>query len=198
MTDVDTVPAENDHHVRYTNANGYDGTVLIEWGTDRRGQALRQAASIRDSGGVVHEIVEVTQQGLLTVDEPATAAPLDLTVRDSTIFRRVRLTQGHIDRGRLPVPPAIREQLAPGETIVVTLYLNPGLRDAGVWSTEQLRAVLTGITWPADITPGTKADVSVQWSDGRTRRVAVIVEAPEPVPVRRRRTRAAKPRVSTR
>ncbi|MEV8439129.1 hypothetical protein AB0425_17280 [Actinosynnema sp. NPDC051121] len=127
-----------------------------------------------------------------------TTTDLDFEVRDSTIVRTVRLTQGHVDRGQLPVPPAIREQLAAGESIVVTLYFNPGFRQMGVWSTEQVRAALTGITWPADITPGTRADVSVQWSDGHTRRVAVIVDAPEPTLTRhRRRTRAAaKPRAA--
>jgi hypothetical protein len=122
----------------------------------------------------------------------------DFELRDTTIARAVRLTQGHIDRGRLPVPPAIREQLAPGETITVTLYFNPGFRLAGAWSTEQQRAALTGVTWPADITAGTRAYISVQWTDGRTRRVVVVVDAPEPTPVRRRRrTRAAvKPRVT--
>jgi hypothetical protein len=119
---------------------------------------------------------------------------LDFELRDTTIARTVRLTQGHIDRGRLPVPPAIRAQLAPGETITVTLYFNPGFRQVGAWHTEQQGATLTGVTWPAEITPDLRADVSVQWTDGHTRRVVVVAEVlePEPAPVRRRRrTRAA-------
>jgi hypothetical protein len=123
---------------------------------------------------------------------------LDFTVQDTTIARTMRLTQGHIAGGRLPVPPAIREQLAPGETITVTLILRPGFRAAGTWRTEQQRTTLAGITWPDEITPGTKADVSVQWTDGRTRRVAVVVDELAPVPTRRRRTRAAKPRPAAR
>lgn len=142
-----------------------------------------------EARGLIHKgeaFWERTEAGTAVLD-----ADLRRPLQDSTISRTVRLTQGHIDRGRVPVPPAIREQLAPDETIVVTLYFNPGFRDAGVWSTEQQRATLTGITWPADVTPGTRADVSVQRSGGRTRRVAVIVDAPEPVPTRRRRrTRA--------
>lgn len=53
----------NTHHVGYTNAAGYDGTVLVERGTDRRTQALKVAASIRESGGLVHGIVEITPDG---------------------------------------------------------------------------------------------------------------------------------------
>lgn len=69
-------PVENVHHVSYTNVSGYSGTVLIEWGTDRRGQALEQAASIRRSGGTVHGIVEITPRGKrIVVTEPEQQAP---------------------------------------------------------------------------------------------------------------------------
>lgn len=68
--DNTTPTTENDHHVRYTNYGGRDGTVLIEHGPDRRRQALDQAAGIRASGGTVHDITEITPQGPRTVDEP--------------------------------------------------------------------------------------------------------------------------------
>lgn len=61
----------NAHHVAYTNANGYDGTVLIERGTNRRTHALEQAASIRRSGGHVHEVIEIHPDGRrVAVDLP--------------------------------------------------------------------------------------------------------------------------------
>ncbi|GAA1281203.1 hypothetical protein [Saccharothrix xinjiangensis] len=129
---------------------------------------------------------ETTEAGRAALD-----AGTDRELRDSVIARTVRLTQGHLDRGQLPVPPVIREQLAPGQTITVTLHVNPGFRQEGAWHTEQLRATLAGITWPAEITAGTRACVSVQWCDGRARRVAVVIDAPAPAPARRR-TRTAR------
>lgn len=80
VAEVDTTPTAgnpetNTHHVKYTNVGGYDGTVLIERGDNRRTQALEQAASIRRSGGHVHEIIEITSRGRrITVVEPIPAA----------------------------------------------------------------------------------------------------------------------------
>lgn len=87
VAEVDTTPADenpetNTHHVEYTNVGGYDGTVLIERGDNRRTQALAQAAGIRRSGGHVHRITEITSRGRrLTVVEP-TPAPDEIAVDD--------------------------------------------------------------------------------------------------------------------
>ncbi|MEU4804330.1 hypothetical protein [Actinosynnema sp. NPDC023587] len=114
----------------------------------------------------------------------------DFEVEDTTTARTVRLTQAHIDGGRLPLPRAVREQLAPDVAITVTLTIRPGRTQAGAWRTEQQCASLTGITWPIEIVPGTRADIAVQRTGGCTRRVHVTVDAPESAPTRRRRTRA--------
>lgn len=82
-------PAEVDHYVRYTNVGGHDGTVLIERGADRRGQALSVAAGIVRSGGTVHEVYYRVGRKTVRVETPEQAAPaapergvaLDIQVR---------------------------------------------------------------------------------------------------------------------
>ncbi|MEU4804333.1 hypothetical protein [Actinosynnema sp. NPDC023587] len=103
-------PAVCDHHVAYTNVGGKSGTLLIERGTDRRTAALTSAASIRESGGMVHAITMITPTGTHEVTEstPHTATPVPevhnqddtapaVTFHDKPAFLRKELGEGLTD-----------------------------------------------------------------------------------------------------
>jgi hypothetical protein len=98
---TETDSESNTHHVAYTNAAGYSGTVLIERGHARRTAALEQVASTRRSGGYVHSITEITPDGRrVNVELPAPAAEEiaadDYQGDDDALATDLRITEGNL------------------------------------------------------------------------------------------------------